>query len=316
MQWVGDFCSLLFSPKVQLADIDAAFALKDQHLPGAIYQYRSCNPRQIENLERGTVWVRNPANFNDPFDCAVRFDPEALIRERWFDNIKPEVRAQWGITPEVERRAKEIGDPIKAMADHGVRQGLFTRERADRLVGAMQKVTDENFEALRNALFKLHHQGTLVSCFSTSRDSFRMWGHYAKKHTGFCVEFRPRGYGPGDLRTRLLYPVIYSARPFDITDMFRQMKESDWNNLQPIKAVLLKSLEWEYESEWRFAVTGEKSDRDQEWAFLPAAALYLGAKIEKSDRDRLCSIAKIKNIPVYRMTLAPLEYRLVAELIV
>ena len=51
----------------------------------------------------------------------------------------------------------------------------------------------------------------------------------------------------------MLFPVVYSPNLFDITKYILAAIESptSFNNLFGILAALHKSLEWEYEKEWR-----------------------------------------------------------------
>ena len=89
-----------------------------------------------------------------------------------------------------------------------------------------------------------------VFCLSEKFDQIRMWSHYARKHRGFCLKFRvpctANAAGPyhqDNLFLRAMR-IMYSdelpiVRPFDTPQ----------DRLQAM--LLTKSLEWQYEREWR-----------------------------------------------------------------
>jgi len=54
--------------------------------------------------------------------------------------------------------------------------------------------------------------GYLVVCLNEKKDNILMWSHYAKNHTGFCIEYDHKSLVSGAPRLRLLYPVFYTYR--------------------------------------------------------------------------------------------------------
>ena len=45
--------------------------------PAHVYKYQPVNTRTLSNLKQASIWFSAPADFNDPFDCALRgIDPE------------------------------------------------------------------------------------------------------------------------------------------------------------------------------------------------------------------------------------------------
>ena len=75
-----------------------------------------------------------------------------------------------------------------------------------------------------------------------------MWSHYAKHHQGFCIAYNFKELGNDDLRTRLLYPVVYSESLFDVSNIFGNKKTV--NNILN-QAALIKSKAWNHGKEWR-----------------------------------------------------------------
>ena len=63
------------------------------------------------------------------------------------------------------------------------------------------------------------------------------------------------------------------------------------------KIFLHKSLDWEYEKEWRFISMCQNHPGIK----VKPSAIYLGCKMEQSNRNELCSFARENNIPIYQM---------------
>ena len=55
---------------------------------GKLYKYRAVNEYSLKNLKEGTLYCASPSSFNDPFDCRIGIDLEALLYSRY--NISPE----------------------------------------------------------------------------------------------------------------------------------------------------------------------------------------------------------------------------------
>ena len=74
-------------------------------------------------------------------------------------------------------------------------------------------------------------------------------------------------------------------------------KEKDFNSF-----VLYKSKDWKYEEEWRLIVPNHDSlcTHGKIGTLIPKA-VYLGEFISFNDEYTICSIAKNKNIPIYKM---------------
>ena len=74
--------------------------------------------------------------------------------------------------------------------------------------------------------------------------------------------------------------------------------------------LLTKDKEWEYENEWRILIGATE---DSEFAMPKVSCIYLGASIEKENRDKIVAIAKKQDIPVKQMKVDRGAYDLHAE---
>jgi len=141
-----------------------------------------------------------------------------------------------------------------------------------------------------------------------------MWSHYSDNHKGFCLEYDV-GSWPRRER-RILYPVIYSGRLFDATKyILRSILSNDFENIYGIVAATHKSLDWEYEKEWRFVLPMGESFADRNYRVPSPSALYLGTRIGEENQDELKRIADEKGILVYKMQLSSTKFELCPKII-
>ena len=49
--------------------------------PEIVYRYRSAEPREIDAILNGQIWLSSPTEFDDPWDCAMSPRLEALPKE-------------------------------------------------------------------------------------------------------------------------------------------------------------------------------------------------------------------------------------------
>ena len=135
-----------------------------------------------------------------------------------------------------------------------------------------------------------------VCSFSSDELVKRMWSHYANGHRGFCI-----GYDVSHLDYEVLnriFPVRYKENPVKIHKKFLLTKH-ELLQLQLINAITAKSVDWEYEKEWRYLI--EKPDKyTSEWINLPTPKeLIIGAKISDAHKKELSDYAKSKGIECY-----------------
>lgn len=152
----------------------------------------------------------------------------------------------------------------------------------------------------------------LVGCLCTSYKNRLMWSHYADSHKGFCIEYDFSGIEE-EILSKLPLPVFYSEkRPLvpwkaAIDNSAENMEEA---YAEIIMGLLTKDKEWEYENEWRILIGATE---DSEFAMPKVSCIYLGASIEKENRDKIVAIAKKQNIPVKQMKVDRGAYDLHAE---
>jgi hypothetical protein len=139
------------------------------------YQYRKVDAddrnHTIENLANNQFYFSDPTKFNDTFDCKVFLD-RIGTEEQWI----PFIVQHEGCN---HTKAKEILYNNKAFKKEGDRFRLDPNEKIHREIGL-----NMHGELNKNALPR-------VCCFSETKTSIQMWGHYSDHQQGICLCFRP-----------------------------------------------------------------------------------------------------------------------------
>ena len=198
--------------------------LKTKNYPKSIFKY--CDFSQdketeliysLENLKKQQVWLSNPLSFNDPFDSSVAFDANTIINEIAKQNIRFIESTLNDFTE--EELSKEIRQII-----------LKSQKPFDELNKYLPSILGVDGMKQINSMYEqMYNQGCQdfntryksqlkVSCFSESNNSLLMWGHYADKHQGFCVEYDLSLVKQEDNFKKYLFDVKYVDEMLEMTD--------------------------------------------------------------------------------------------------
>jgi len=150
-------------------------------------------------------------------------------------------------------------------------------------------------------------------CMSETNNSPLMWSHYAKNHTGICVEYdlKKLEEEPFDLISHL-FPVVYNDerkifRDFSaLIESHKELKKAiaenyvydgveDLDDILPL--FLNKGTDWEYEKEWRILFSKKQMyDIDDNRLyegnlhFKCITGVYLGYRIHPEIKDNIKEI--------------------------
>lgn len=152
----------------------------------------------------------------------------------------------------------------------------------------------------------------LIGCLCTGYKNRLMWSHYADSHKGFCIEYDFSGLEE-EVLSKLPLPVVYSENRPQIP--WKPVIDNSVENAEEAYAeimmgLLTKDNAWEYENEWRILIGATTGT---ELKMPKVSCVYLGAAIEKENRDKVIDIAKRNNIPVKQMKVDRGAYDLHAE---
>jgi hypothetical protein len=141
-----------------------------------------------------------------------------------------------------------------------------------------------------------------IFCLSEAHDNLLMWAHYTNDHTGVVIRFQC--IPELNTATCAAKPVIYSNKLplLTIEDFFKGekfVKEYILNDM-----LLIKSLDWEHEREWRLILKQQDKTKDFDLRGVfekEIDAIFLGCRMDVNNKKILLDIVKNKrmNIKVF-----------------
>lgn len=301
MDWINRFTEMLFSLNNEKVNLEGAYILKHQHLPSSIFKYREANEYSIKNLEEDTVWLSNPNNFNDPYDCAHTTDYQEIAKHQSKDFLNDFItKKQIQLTEEEKQKLESNDDPFSEFMNIIISREPY--EKREVLSNIILQVKDKLYQDLVISSSNNIAGSFRVCSFSERNDSMLMWAHYAKYHEGFCIEYDLENLLYGDYRRRFLYPVIYSDDIFDATNFFKlDINDKNFNPLHLRLSSLIKAKDWSYEKEWRLVFDHDIIKEEQSYNMHKPKSVYLGSRIKEEDQNKIVAVCIEKNIPYYKM---------------
>jgi hypothetical protein len=151
-----------------------------------------------------------------------------------------------------------------------------------------------------------------VLSLSEINNSILMWSHYARSHTGFCIEYDFGSLEYWDLRRRLCFPVFYRKK-FTNVARWMDFSSGNFNNLAAQYWCLIKSDHWAYEKEWRIleAIGAQYSNR--QISMPKPSALIIGAHASETTAAALRAFASENNIQLKQAVKIPNSYAMQIE---
>ena len=256
----------------------------DCNIPKWLYKY-TCARRALEILEEYKIYFAKPSEFNDPFDGLRMINIKTLEdRKLYIENY--------------EKMAKDHGlSPMPVAEKEKI---LHDEEFAKNFSKNMQK-TEEHMITIG------------YCCLSSVSDSLPMWAHYADNHKGCCLMFDFNNYCESNSESEYF--------PFMHMNKIEYCNDLPKHNMSILYGEYFhKSIEWEYEQEWRAMMhdcSMCKDDPDvREYKGygsyrLPKNIIHgviLGYKMEISDKKRIKIAASKHGITVYQTDIKTDQY--------
>ena len=268
--------------------------------------YKYVTDAGLDILINQRIKATPPNQFNDAFEFQPLFEgqPSRRMVKRHLRN-KDALRAEYD-------RDKAIGRTRESFKAYKVRMRDIHRQ----IVPEVASKVSHQFDASRHTMIDRLSKIVGVICFSSVPDSLLMWAHYAHSHTGLVIGFDV--LHPVFVETPRIAAVTYShMRPIiSLGGTPISHEAAGW------KALITKSTEWEYESEWRTTTLlrntahVERNGRIEFFASMPAKAIksvILGARASEELHKKildLVSTPDFKHVSVAKAQLHKTEYRL------
>lgn len=287
----------------------------------SLYRFRTINDNSISGLMNDNIFGSTPDAFNDPYDSLFQYDVDKIYELLINDN-RTFVLLSEELLEEIRKEKKDV--KIEEIYELVKNKTLF--------------LPQINNYALK-VLFAIRRQ-LFVTCFCKSVTKEIMWSHYANYGKGFAIEYDEddikkmakyylekytQDYKEDYLDVDLfdlfgLEAVDYNSSRLDGTELaYKKIKELLENNFLYRQGritgskfsldkktfnqiVLHKDKSWEYETEIRL-ITPNHSIEAQFGLVgsIKPKAIYLGEFIDFNNEYTICSIAKNKAIPIYKM---------------
>ncbi len=297
------------------------------NIPSRLYKYRGANEYAVDNLKEDKFVCSKPIDFNDPFDSLLYFDIKS-IEQHIEDGSRNHngILDQWKL---LKNRILEANMPLESL-DPQTRKIVLSSEdeiknyfHSAEFEQNLQELKKDCREALSSMITSLQ-QRSYIGCFTEINDCPLMWGHYADSHKGFCLEYDLSGnpFYHENFNSKVdchkhLYPVLYSRERYCANEFGMKLVNNIMGGNPPLNDVLFwfkaytnKSINWEYEKEWRMIVIPqdvENTTKEKRY-FLPLkpTAIYYGLRFEEQSEEAKSNIrelAKSKGLHQYKMEL-------------
>ena len=236
--------------------------MEDPKRPERLFRYFP--PEASSFFSDKKLWFSSLKGYNDPFDGLPRFD--VMMESQLQEIINQEYAF---VPPDISCDFKAFKKAMKLKADAFLDWGV------DALPNKYRDIIGDRFRLI---------------CFSETHDDLLMWGHYAKGHTGFVVQFDPsHQMFTDDELGKVQYPETSERLAIAPHD---QTADELW------RILFCKSPHWKYEREWRLVEAanrlqeGERtSDRNRmRFINLPVdsvLAIYIGWQMPTEAADNL-----------------------------
>lgn len=218
-----------------------------------LYKYISMQPDKIKYLEEvfrdREIFFSSPTKFNDPFECRPYLT--------WY------------------RKGKKLRDFFDQMVLEKFPED--NRETRRRKCNEGYKRFRINQDKYMKNLYEEFLNFTGLYCLTQIPDNILMWSHYANGHNGLVLEF--------DVTKE--YTLFYEAIEVHYS------KEYPHVNLMEIgepehfkKALLTKSIDWNYEKEWRIVKTPREGGAGKyKFSNELLTGVIFGATIENKNKE-------------------------------
>ncbi|TGA96108.1 DUF2971 domain-containing protein [Sporolactobacillus shoreae] len=179
---------------------------KNKFLPNTLFKFYRPTPENILDIENKRLWLSDPTNFNDPFDCKIGYD--RLTYEK-YNLLKFIQDGNFNGTKSKDDFSEEEIEKIY-YSSTSVDSSSYVLSKVEKYSDVIYKIISSKSEDtqrrywlfvhqtdvdLENKINKLRHAGIRIACFSKFErfnefyNKNQMWSHYADNHKGFCVEY-------------------------------------------------------------------------------------------------------------------------------
>lgn len=338
--WIKDISKYAIDRNVSLYEaMQDKYSEKREHMPKQLFKFFPFNQNSIKCIETNTVFMNNPKNFNDPFDCLLCVDKKEFIKKYLIEKLIETRAVDRGILSKEELmklETSEFEENHSPFSNRNTFEHILFELQYDVNNQKERMGADEIYRILRHideeyskGLGKLRENTAKITSFADLNEFqlttfMELWAHYSQNHEGFCVEYDLTKPIVNNNETEMilggLLPCIYSAKQLVLSKrkFYKYVKRIPFTKHEKIefeKNVLLsfitKSSSWSYENEWRLILSNNICEiYENKIPFFPIKAIYNGCRMAKDNKEFIYQMAQRKGIEVYDMTMHDYQFRL------
>lgn len=312
---------------------------KDEHMPVSLFKFFPFNQNSIKCIEANSVFMNNPRNFNDPFDCVLCASEKEFLKEYLIEYfVKTDAVSREILTEEELNKLRysrcedtRYGSVYKTF-ESVVFHLTYDEDKHEMRKGDLEigRVLEQARREYINALGTLREETVGITSFANI-NKFKLssytelWAHYAQNHEGFCIEYDiTKTIDDDNINAMVrggLLPCSYGAKQITLgkRKMYKYVRNlslTPYEQMEFEKSIILsfltKSSSWSYENEWRLILPLDICEIYRNMIpFFPIKAIYIGCRMSEDNREYIYSFAKRKGIEIYDMYMH--EYRFELE---
>ena len=312
-----------------------------KQIPKKLYRFRSFNENDLSAINNDYIWLSLASEFNDIKDSTIKYNfksQKEKILDIYFDwypfILKNELKKK---NPKIDLSRLDVNRELIDEYRHSGfnKDGSYNKNKLRNYL-LSRGVKGKNFEILNHYLENLLAKENIereadklfenfkkkmeelkdyyyVTCFTQTFKNDNLWETYAKKYTGFCIEYDLSRINESE-KKRLLFdfaPMVYgNKKPVNFIELFNLAKMEyceenfDKNLLEDMDVQFnlqarTKSKTYDHEKEWRFYQKKEDF-KTRKFHFPYISKIYLGKDIKARNKSRILAIANGNRIEVYQ----------------
>ena len=223
--------------------------------PTVLYKYGKFDEYTEKVFTHNDIYFSSPNVFKDPFDSKPHLACDGEMQQ-----IEDYLCERYGKKYHGRSKEEILADVRREIMAKG-KQNIYLEEAVEKAI-----------ELLRKKLG--------ICCFTKIKDNILMWTHYAKQHTGFCLEFDVNNdfFRPSTRAIKVKYDGLRPELNVLRLDSYPEGKLAE--------KLLIKANDWQYEHEWRI-VDYEKGEGTQNFPEDALRGVILGCRISQGNKDNI-----------------------------
>jgi hypothetical protein len=266
-----------------------------------LFKY-TCAETAVTILRNQTLRWKAPELFNDPFEFKspfeFGFEWEELESPLLDEMTRPVTQPEQPELLEDGPTTSQIRNWRITYAASRQSPGDLRREFEGVVASIVKRLRKGDYGY--DQLWRRFKREYRVLYFSAVANNILMWSHYAHSHTGAVLAFEPRVESKSGLSAAKA--VTYSMQVSTAVSLeefiafLTSQRPKPKNEMALQRSAFLKSLDWDYEEEWRVldeaTIVGVELFSDRPFDPDELVAIYFGCRTTRESKDKIIEAAR------------------------